>query len=70
MGQIRIAKDGHRYERRRTYGGRFYTVQHGNSGPQENPLVGVAVICVALLLAIPTYGISLLFMIGYVISTF
>jgi len=29
MGQIRTAKDGHRYEYRRTYGGRFYTVQHG-----------------------------------------
>jgi hypothetical protein len=31
MGRIRVAKDGHRYERRRTYGGRYYTVQHSDS---------------------------------------
>jgi hypothetical protein len=28
MGKIRVAKDGHLYEYRRTYGGRYYTVQH------------------------------------------
>ena len=28
MGRIRRAKDGHLYQRRRTYGGRYYTVQH------------------------------------------
>ena len=40
MGQIRTAKDGHRYEYRRTYGGRFYTVQHGparRSNPNPRP---------------------------------
>lgn len=30
MGRIRVAKDGHLYERRRTYGGRYYTVQHSD----------------------------------------
>jgi hypothetical protein len=31
MGQIRVAKDGHLYERRRTRGGRYYTVQHSRN---------------------------------------
>ena len=28
MSKIRVAKDGHLYQRRRGYGGRYYTVQH------------------------------------------
>ena len=32
MGELRRAKDGHYYERRRSYGGRFYTVQRDPEG--------------------------------------
>ena len=60
MGQIRIAKDGHLYERRRTYGGRFYTVQHGNepTSLRTSTIWGLGWLF-GLLFAPVTFGISL-----------
>jgi hypothetical protein len=43
MSKIRVAKDGHLYERRRGYGGRYYTVQH-------TPCESFRVLILALLL--------------------
>jgi hypothetical protein len=57
MGQIRVAKDGHLYERRRTYGGRYYTVQHTESDG-TGWILGLHLF-IGVMLVPFTYGISL-----------
>lgn len=67
MGIKRRAKAGHYYCRRRTRSGRYYTVQLGRN---DNTLLGVFVVCVALIAAPFTFGISLILMVIYLASTF
>jgi hypothetical protein len=64
MGKIRVAKDGHLYERRCTYGGQFYTVQHGGrpipvswSGPPVR--IWPRALVIGLVFAPFTKGISI-----------
>jgi hypothetical protein len=59
MGVKRQAKDGHYYERRRTYGGRFYTVQRASDKEEWNTMVWVMSVLFGLFLTPFTYGISL-----------
>jgi len=61
MGVKRRAKDGHYYERRRTYGGRFYTVQRASDKDEWNTMVWVVCIMVGCFLAPFTYLMSLAF---------
>ena len=51
MGVVRRAKDGHYYEYRRTYGGRFYTVQHGHQPPSSLGPVYVVALTLGLFIA-------------------
>jgi hypothetical protein len=57
MGKIRVAKDGHLYEYRRTYGGRYYTVQHG-TGDGSGWFIGIPLF-VGVMLAPFTYLLSI-----------
>jgi hypothetical protein len=57
MGQIRTAKDGHRYSYRRTRSGRFYTIQHSPEGDKTNHIILLTL--AGLVLAPFTYGLSL-----------
>lgn len=57
MGKIRVAKDGHLYERRRTYGGRYYTVQH-SQGDGTGWIIGLHLF-IGVMLAPFTYLLSI-----------
>ena len=59
MGKLRRAKDGHYYERRRTMGGRFYTVQRDPEEEQRS--AG----CAALVLLALAIGVGLAVYIPY-----
>ena len=66
MGIKRQAKDGHQYERRRTRGGRYYTVQRGYSAKDKGRLTYLIVL-LGLCLAPITAGLSLLGMVVFLI---
>ena len=57
MGKIRVAKDGHLYEYRRGYGGRYYTVQH-SEGDATGWIIGLHLF-IGVMLAPFTYLLSL-----------
>lgn len=59
MGKLRRAKDGHYYERRRTMGGRFYTVQRD---PEEEARSAG---CAAMFLLALAIGVGLAVYIPY-----
>jgi hypothetical protein len=69
MGIKRQAQDGRFYERRRTRGGRYYTVVRGSDSDEARRAVVVLCILFGVLLIPFTYGLSLVLPIAFALGS-